>query len=356
MSESGNGELGVSRGIVRAVLGILGGVQVVNGLYALLAPSSFYGDFPLGRGWVEALPAYSEHLVRDVGSLFLATGIVLLAAVVWTERRLVQVALVSYLAFALPHAIYHAFNLEPYGTGDAIANVVTLGFTAIAPIALLIAMRRPGTRVATAGAAPPDGVGRIAGVPDSVRSPLVRYAYRDSRRRTGEVMEPLRIWAHSPTLLAAYGAFELGTERVDRVPERLKHLGELRAAMLAGCEWCLDYGSAISTAANVSEEDLRALPNYATSGRFDETERLVLDYASGMSRTPVDVPEELFAALRERFDAAQLVELTNIIALENHRARFNWAFGLAGQGFTDGAYCVRPEGEPGTAASVDADY
>lgn len=351
MSERGKGELGVSTGIVRAVLGILGGVQILNGLYALLAPSSFYGDFPLGRGWVEALPAYNEHLVRDVGSLFLATGIVLLAAVVWTERRLVLIALVSYLAFALPHAIYHAFNLEPYGAGDAIANAVTLGFTVIAPIALLIAIRRPGPRVANAGTAAPDGGARIAGVPDSARSPLVRYAYRDSRRRSGEVMEPLRIWAHHPTLLAAYGAFELGTERAHRVPERIKHLAELRAAMLAGCEWCLDYGSAISTAANVGEEDLRALPGYATSDRFDETERLVLDYATGMSRTPVDVPDELFAALRERFDEAQLVELTNIIALENHRARFNWAFGLAGQGFTEGAYCVRPEPREQTGAA-----
>jgi len=34
-----------------------------------------------------------------------------------------------------------------------------------------------------------------------------------------------------------------------------------------------------------------------------------------------------------------------VIALENYRARFNWAFGLAGQGFSEGAYCVRPAAE-----------
>ena len=62
-----------------------------------------------------------------------------------------------------------------------------------------------------------------------------------------------------------------------------------------------------------------------------------MDYATGMTRSPVDVPDELFARLRERFDEAQLVELTDIIALENYRARFNWAFGLEGQGFTEGA-------------------
>ena len=68
----------------------------------------------------------------------------------------------------------------------------------------------------------------------------------------------------------------------------------------------------------------------------------MLDYAAGMSRTPVEVPDELFARLREHFDDAQLVELTSVIALENYRARFNWAFGIEGEGFSQGAYCVRP--------------
>ncbi len=33
--------------------------------------------------------------------------------------------------------------------------------------------------------------------------------------------------------------------------------------------------------------------------------------------------DELFDALREQFDDGQLVELVNVIALENFRARFN---------------------------------
>ncbi len=88
---------------------------------------------------------------------------------------------------------------------------------------------------------------------------------------------------------------------------------------------------------------MRELPRYRESGAFDEAEKLVLDYATGMSRSPVEVSDELFARLRERFDEGQLVELTDIIALENYRARFNWAFGLEGQGFSEGAYCVPPE-------------
>lgn len=136
----------------RVILGGLGGVQFLNGIWITISPTGFYEDFPFGRGWVEALPAYNEHLTRDVGGLFLATGFVLLAAAWLLERRLVAVALVSYLLFAVPHAVYHLFNLEPYGTGDAIANAVTLAATVLLPIWLLAVLLR-----ARRGAAPGPG-------------------------------------------------------------------------------------------------------------------------------------------------------------------------------------------------------
>ena len=130
-------------GAIRVSLVILGLVQLVDGLYALLAPRSFYDDFPLGRGWVEALPAYNEHLVRDVGSLFIATAVVLLWAAQSLDRRLVMVACVSFLCFSVPHTIYHVLNLGPYDAGDAIANVIGLAATVLIPAWVLVVIRRP---------------------------------------------------------------------------------------------------------------------------------------------------------------------------------------------------------------------
>jgi hypothetical protein len=138
----------------RAVLYVLGGIQFLNGIWITISPTSFYDDFPLGRGWVEALPAYNEHLMRDVGGLFLATGLVLLVAGVWLERRVVLLALTSYLLFAVPHTIYHLLNLEPYGTGDAIGNAVALAATVLLPVYLLALLARDGT--VTASSPPPD--------------------------------------------------------------------------------------------------------------------------------------------------------------------------------------------------------
>jgi hypothetical protein len=65
-----------------------------------------------------------------------------------------------------------------------------------------------------------------------------------------------------------------------------------------------------------------------------------------MSRTPTTVTDGLFAQLREHFDERQLVELTNVIALENLRARFNSAFDMTPAGFSEGMVCVVPESQP----------
>ncbi len=68
----------------------------------------------------------------------------------------------------------------------------------------------------------------------------------------------------------------------------------------------------------------------------------MLTYADAITNTPVEVPKTLFAKLREHFDEAQLVELTAAIAWENYRARFNHAFGIEAEGFSEGAFCALP--------------
>lgn len=84
------------------------------------------------------------------------------------------------------------------------------------------------------------------------------------------------------------------------------------------------------------------LNNYATDHNFSDLERLVLEYADRMTRAPVEVPDALFARLREKFSEPALVELTSAIAWENYRARYDHAFGIEGENFTEGAVCAMP--------------
>lgn len=154
---------------------------------------------------------------------------------------------------------------------------------------------------------------RIRLINDGEGGLLARIAFRQSRRRYGQVIDPIRVMAHHPKVMAGVGALELASQRSKLVPARLKHLAELRAGMIAGCEWCLDFGSAISAETGVSEDDLRELAGYECSDRFSELEKLVLDYATGMSGSPVQVPEDLFRQLTPHLGEAQLVELTNTL-------------------------------------------
>ena len=96
-------------------------------------------------------------------------------------------------------------------------------------------------------------------------------------------------------------------------------------------------------AAGVADEQLRGLSTYRESGAFSALEKLVLEYAVEMTKTPVEVPETLFAVLRQHFNQSQLVELTAAIAWENYRARFDHALEIGAQGFSEGAFCVLPE-------------
>jgi 4-carboxymuconolactone decarboxylase len=191
-------------------------------------------------------------------------------------------------------------------------------------------------------------------------SPLVKATLRSARRTTAKMtavetesmIEPLEAFAHTPGLLFGYGMLELANQRAHRVPQRLKELVVLKAATLMGCEYCMDIGSAIARRSGLSDEQLLALPRYRESGLFDELEMLALDYAVVMSRTPVTVPDELFEALRERLGDAGMVELTQLIALENYRSRFNMALEIGSAGFSEGMVCAIPD--PAAAAGEGA--
>ena len=62
-------------------------------------------------------------------------------------------------------------------------------------------------------------------------------------------------------------------------------------------------------------------------------ERAVVEYAEVLTMTPVAVDDELRVRLRSHLSEKQLVELTNLIAWENARARFNRGFGIEADGY-----------------------
>ena len=123
--------------LLRAGLVYLAVAAAIPGVWALFAPESFFTDFPgSGFAWVELLPPYNEHLVRDVGAFYLGFAVLLFTAAVIMDARLTRVALSVWLVAAVPHFIFHLTHLDDFETSDAIAQSVALGVVVVIPLFL----------------------------------------------------------------------------------------------------------------------------------------------------------------------------------------------------------------------------
>ncbi|HEX6457851.1 MAG TPA: carboxymuconolactone decarboxylase family protein [Thermoleophilaceae bacterium] len=317
---------------LRANLIVVGVANMAVGLWALISPHGWYRTFPgLGHHWVSALGPYDEHLARDAGSGLLAVGVLLVWAALTPRAGLLRPALVASLVFSVPHLAYHVASADDLPTADNIVNLVLLTAAVVIPAALLWTSR-PHAEVSPRSAIDADGM-RLAPAPAADGGPVLRFTYRYLRRHYGTVLGSFVPLSHHPGVLRGTVAMELALEHAGEVDPRLKDLAATRAASLVGCEFCIDFGSALLEHAGAPPEQVAELPRWRESGAFSELDRLVLEYTEALTRTPVEVPDELYARLAERFTEAQLVELTAAITFENHRARMNNAFRVGSQGF-----------------------
>ena len=122
----------------RIALGYLGVIALQIGLWALLAPQSFYDSFPgLGRTWVSLDGPFNEHLIRDVGALNLALFCLIAYAALTLSPQLVKAAAIASLAWSVPHFIYHLLNTDGWVGADLAVSLGGLAISAAIPVMLL---------------------------------------------------------------------------------------------------------------------------------------------------------------------------------------------------------------------------
>ncbi len=133
--------------IERGALGAVALLMLPAGLQAAFAPRSFFDDFPLGRGWIAAEgDLFNEHLIRDVGALFLALVIVT-AWTVWRRGAMRPVA-VAWLVQGVLHLTYHAGHLDGFDTLDKVGLIGSLIAGPALALVALWAGRTPPDRLA----------------------------------------------------------------------------------------------------------------------------------------------------------------------------------------------------------------
>lgn len=171
-----------------------------------------------------------------------------------------------------------------------------------------------------------------------------------ARKSYGRDLKSARIFARHPRLMFGYLRSNRAAEHTPHVPKPLAELAVLRAASLVGCEFCLDIGSEFARRSGLTDAQLLSLHDAHASGLFDDDQLLVIDLATGMSSTPGEVDDELIERARARFGVKGTMELAQLIAWENARARLNIALDIAPEGFSAGKTCALPY----TAAGIDS--
>lgn len=123
----------------RILLGTTAAVGIFVGLWAALWPATFYSAFPgLGRVWIAVDGPYNEHLIRDVGALYLALAAASIAAAFARRPESGRVVGVAWTVFGLPHLIYHAMQFGGMPLIDVIGNIIGLGGSLLLGIVLML--------------------------------------------------------------------------------------------------------------------------------------------------------------------------------------------------------------------------
>lgn len=129
--------------VQRWSLGLIALFMLPTAIQATFAPESWYDEFPLGRSWVPVEGgAYDEHLVRDVGVLFLA----LIIVTVWSARRreAMTVVAIAWLVQGVFHLVFHIGHLDGLETADQVGLVGSLvSIPILAAVSLWAGVRAP---------------------------------------------------------------------------------------------------------------------------------------------------------------------------------------------------------------------
>jgi Domain of unknown function (DUF4345) len=126
----------------RVVLIVLAAGAAFVGLWAVSAPSSFYTSFPGGsHRWVSADGPYNEHLIRDVGGLYLALLALAVGAIVRPTPQVTRLTGLAWVVFSVPHLAYHSAHLDVYNRTDQILNVLGLGASVLLGLVLCLPRR-----------------------------------------------------------------------------------------------------------------------------------------------------------------------------------------------------------------------
>jgi 4-carboxymuconolactone decarboxylase len=127
---------------------------------------------------------------------------------------------------------------------------------------------------------------------------------------------------HSPALASAWFDLNQAVRYGTEIDGQCRELAVIRVAILNNVEYVIRaHGLAYALKEGLTPEQVAALSDWQPSDLFDEKQLALLAYTDAVTRD-IDVPDAVFAEVRQHFSERQVVELTMLIGAYNMLTRF----------------------------------
>jgi AhpD family alkylhydroperoxidase len=148
-------------------------------------------------------------------------------------------------------------------------------------------------------------------------SPLVEQIIAER----GSVLHLYQMLLQSPAVARGWLNHLTGIRHKSTLAGDLRELVIMRVAVLNRAPYEAHQHAPIALKEGITQEQIDQLDQWESSPLFNDKERAVLAYTDSMTRN-VQVPDDIFAAVKKHFEPKQLVELTATIATYNMVSRF----------------------------------
>ena len=139
----------------------------------------------------------------------------------------------------------------------------------------------------------------------------------------GFVPTSMLTMGRNPALLQAFAGLSGNVLGPGRIEPPLKSFISFVTSNAAGCRYCQAHTAHTADRNGVDAEKLAAAFEFETSPLFDERERAALRVARGAGLVPNAVEDADFEALKQHFDADEIVEIVSVISLFGFLNRWN---------------------------------
>lgn len=137
----------------------------------------------------------------------------------------------------------------------------------------------------------------------------------------GSVLHLYQMLLNSPPIASGWLNYLTAVRQQSTLPGSLRELVIMRVAVINGAPYEAEQHAPIALKEGITQEQLDDLDHWESSTKFDATQRAALAYCDAMTKN-IQVPPEVFAAVKAQFSSRLLVELTATVGAYNMVSRF----------------------------------